>query len=104
VPEGSHLRVVSWKHSSPERRVVVHPEASSAARFAVAGLLKAALVAVSAVPRTEEMSKGAQGGGGIGADCCLGCIVIEGAVGCEIAVSSGSSSICRLVVVVGRAR
>jgi hypothetical protein len=44
--------------------------ASSAARFAVAGLLKAALVAVSAVPRTEAMSKGVQGGGGRGADCC----------------------------------
>ncbi len=46
-------------------------EASSEARFAVAGLLKAALVAVSAVPRTEAiMSKGVQWGCGIGADCC----------------------------------
>jgi hypothetical protein len=71
-------------------------EASSAAWSAVAGLLKAALVPVSAVPRTEAMSKGVQGGGGIGADCCCVGVVIVGAVGCKIAVSSGSSSIVTL--------
>ena len=43
--------------------------ASAVARSDVAGLLKAALVVVIAVPRTEAMSNGVQGGGGIGADC-----------------------------------
>jgi hypothetical protein len=44
--------------------------ASSVARFDVVGLLKAALVAVIAVPRKEAMSNGVQGGGGRGTACC----------------------------------
>jgi hypothetical protein len=65
--KGSHPRVVSWKRSSPEIGVI-HPQVHGCGkrvqqrdRFAVAGLLKAALVAVSAVLRTEAMSKGVQG-------------------------------------------
>ncbi len=53
--------------------------ASSSARLAVGGSLKAELVAVSAVLRTEAMSKGVQGGGGRGSE-------VIGAVGCEISV------------------
>ncbi len=42
--------------------------ASAVARSNVAGLLKAAIVDVIAVPRTEAISVWVQGGGGIGVE------------------------------------